>query len=95
MDKHVIVIEYIGEEPNLEAVRAAVEGIGHHVHMVDQTINTIVLNEQDIAKAMYLLGMLKGADAKSTLSVEVKRRKLSKKNIADIIAKALEDVEDV
>lgn len=95
MDKHVIVIEYIGEEPNLEAVRAAVEGIGHCVCMVDQTINPIVLNEQDIAKAMYLLGLLKGTETKSTLSVEVKRRKLSKKNIADIIAKALENVEDV
>lgn len=95
MDKHVIVIEYIGEEPNLEAVRAAVEGIGHYVRMVDQTINPIVLNEQDIAKAMYLLGLLKGTETKSTLSVEIKRRKLSKKNIADIIAKALEDVEDV
>ena len=95
MEKHVIVIEYIGEEPNFEAVQAAVLAIGQHVHMAEQQISPIALNEQDIAKALYLLGMLKGVETKSPLSVEIKKRKLNKKSLVDAFVKALENVEDV
>jgi len=95
MNKHVIVIEYIGEEPNLAAVEAAVHGIGHNVHMAEQQISPIVLNEQDIAKALYLFGLLKGVETKSSLSVEIKKRKLNKKSLVDAFVKALENVEDV
>lgn len=94
MNKHVVIIEYIGGEPNLEAVRAAVEGIGQHVHMAEQSISPIVLNEQDIAKALYILGLIKGTETKSPLSVEIKRRKTSKKSLIEAFAKALDNVED-
>lgn len=92
MEKHVIVIEYLGEEPNFEALKAAIKGIGDHVPMAEQDVTPIPLSEEEKAEALYLFALIKGSNTKSPLSVELKKPKRSKKSILEDIAKILNDV---
>lgn len=52
MNRWALVITYSGEEPTQESIRRAIEGLATYISMNPQTVNPVVLNEDEIAAAI-------------------------------------------
>lgn len=94
MEKQVLVIEYTGAEPSVEALENVITSLA----LAGTTIcpkpepELTILSEKESAQALYVFTKTKGISSK-TVKAELKRNPNPEvKKAIEIIAKALENV---